>query len=188
MIERRGGDACAGTDDGRAPGCDAQRLRHRGSFAPSCLRVRSAPRGPSVVRTRAALAELIIPGLRALVVVLVLVPALVLAQQRHDTKGIVGYWTGAWKAPTGSGGFLSIAVDAVDGENVRGVLFMAVTTPDTQGYYNRDVRFFGVFDGTTMRITVPPALILTLTLNGRALRGDVQGQQTFGTVALEKKP
>ncbi len=123
---------------------------------------------------------------RALVVAL-LVPALAFAQPARDGKVLLGSWAGVWKSPSGSGGHLSLSVDAVDGENIRGVLFMAVTTPDTQGYYNRDVRFFGVFDGTTVRITVPPALVLTMTLNGRTLRGDVQGQQTFGTVALEKK-
>ena len=119
---------------------------------------------------------------------LVVTVALAVAQPPRDPKALVGYWTGAWKSPSGSGGPLTISVDAVDGESIRGTLFMSVTTPDTQGYYNREVRFFGAFDGTTVRITVPPALMLSMTLSGRHLRGEVQGQQTFGTVALEKKP
>src|ERR1044072_9918207 len=108
-----------------------------------------------------------IEWMRRLVVLALIIPSLAFAQPARDGKAIVGVWTGVWKSPSGSGGYLSISVDGIDGEHVRGVLFMAVTTPDTQGYYNRDVRFFGVFDGTTMRITVPPALTLSLTLSGR---------------------
>src|SRR5437867_9222838 len=95
-------------------------------------------------RTRAAVARFVM----ATLVLTLFVPAtLALAQSTRDATALLGYWSGGWKSPTGSGGHLSVSVDAVDGDNVRGVLFMAVTTPDTQGYYNRDVRVFGVFDG-----------------------------------------
>ena len=125
---------------------------------------------------------------RALLVVVLLIPAaLAIAQPARDAKALLGFWAGAWKSSSGSGGYLSISVDAVDRDQVRGVLFMTVSTPDAQGYYNRDVRFFGAFDGTMLRITVPPALTLSMTLNGGSLRGDVQGQQTFGTVSLDKQ-
>jgi hypothetical protein len=54
-------------------------------------------------------------------------------------------------------------------------------------YYNRDVRFTGVFDGTTLRVTVPPALWFSMTVSGQSMRGVAQGQQTFGTVDLVRK-
>ncbi len=117
---------------------------------------------------------------------LVLFAALAVAQPRPDGKALAGEWVGTWKATTGSTGYLSITVDTVEAENVRGSLYMAVTAPDTQGYYNRDVRFAGVFDGTALRITVPPALFFSMTVMGRSLRGSVQGQQTFGTVDLAR--
>jgi hypothetical protein len=100
---------------------------------------------------------------------------------------LIGDWTGAWKSTTGSYGNLSITIDTVDGDQARGSLFMAVAAPDTQGYYNRTVAFLGFFDGTALRIHVPPALSFELTVAGRAMRGLVQGQQTFGTVELERK-
>ena len=100
---------------------------------------------------------------------------------------LIGDWMGAWKSATGSSGNLSITIDTVDGDQARGSLFMAVAAPDTQGYYNRTVAFLGFFDGTALRIHVPPALSFELTVAGRAMRGMVQGQQTFGTVELERK-
>ena len=100
---------------------------------------------------------------------------------------LIGDWMGTWKSITGSSGNLSITIDTVDGDEARGSLFMAVAAPDTQGYYNRTVAFLGFFDGTTLRIQVPPALSFQLTVAGRAMRGMVQGQQTFGTVELERK-
>ena len=100
---------------------------------------------------------------------------------------LIGDWMGTWKSASGSSGNLSITIDAVDGDQARGSLFMAVAAPDTQGYYNRTVSFLGFFDGTALRIHVPPALSFELTVAGRAMRGMVQGQQTFGTVELERK-
>jgi hypothetical protein len=45
---------------------------------------------------------------------------------------------GTWKSTTGSSGYIGTSVDDVDGETVRGFLYMAVAAPDTQGYYDRD--------------------------------------------------
>ena len=45
-----------------------------------------------------------------------------------------------------------------------------------------------VDDGTALRINVPPAPWLEMTVAGHAMRGMVQGQQTFGTVELDRKP
>ena len=109
------------------------------------------------------------------------------AQPASGTTSILGEWVGTWKSATGSVGYLAVSVESADGERVRGSLYMVVTAPDTQGYYNRDVSFTGVFDGTTLRITVPPALFFSMTIAGQSLRGSVQGQQTFGTVDLERK-
>ena len=111
----------------------------------------------------------------------------VAAAQPSGSRALVGEWIGAWRSTTGSTGFLSITVDAVDGDQVRGSLFMAVTAPDTQGYYNRSVAFRGFLDGAMLRITVLPALSFELAVSGGAMRGTVQGQQTFGTVVLEWK-
>ena len=109
------------------------------------------------------------------------------AQPGSGVGVLVGEWVGTWKSATGSVGYLALWVEAVDGEQVRGTLYMAVTAPDTQGYYNRDVRFTGAFDGTTLRVTVPPALFFSMTAGGQSLRGTVQGQQTFGAVDLVRK-
>jgi len=109
------------------------------------------------------------------------------AQPAPAARVLIGDWTGAWKSATGSSGNLSITIDTVDGDQARGSLYMAVAAPDTQGYYNRTVAFLGYFDGTALRIHVPPALSFEMTVGGRAMRGMVQGQQTFGTVELERK-
>jgi len=103
------------------------------------------------------------------------------------TRALIGDWMGTWKSAAGSSGNLSITIDTVDGDQARGSLFMAVAAPDTQGYYNRTVSFVGFFDGTALRILVPPALSFEMTVVGRAMRGMVQGQQTFGTIELERK-
>jgi hypothetical protein len=125
---------------------------------------------------------------RALAVVaLSLLVTAAAAQPASGSRELVGDWMGAWKSATGSSGSLSITIDAVEGDQVRGSLFMAVAAPDTQGYYNRSVAFRGFFDGTALRINVPPALSFEMTVSGRAMRGAVQGQQTFGTVELERK-
>ena len=117
---------------------------------------------------------------------LLLAASLVAAQPRAE-GALVGDWIGTWKSGAGSSGSLSITVDVVEGEQVRGVLFMAVAAPDTQGYYNRTVTFWGFFDGAVLRVTVPPALSFEISVSGRVMRGSVQGQQTFGTVELERK-
>ena len=109
------------------------------------------------------------------------------AQPAPGARALVGDWIGTWKSASGSSGYLSITIDALDGDQVRGSLFMAVVAPDAWGYYNRSVAFRGFFDGAALRITVPPALWFELTVSGRALRGIVQGQQTFGAVELERK-
>ena len=109
------------------------------------------------------------------------------AQPAPAARALLGDWMGTWKSATGSSGNLSITIDTVDGDQARGSLFMEVAAPDTQGYYNRTVAFLGSFDGTALRIHVPPALSFQMTVAGRAMRGMVQGQQTFGTVELERK-
>jgi len=109
------------------------------------------------------------------------------AQPAPAARVLIGDWMGTWKSASGSSGNLSITIDTVDGDQARGSLFMAVAAPDTQGYYNRTVAFLGFFDGTALRIHVPPALSFEVTVAGRAMRGMVQGQQTFGTVELERK-
>ena len=113
--------------------------------------------------------------------------ATAVAQPAPGSRALVGDWIGTWKSAAGSSGYLSITIDAVDGDQARGSLFMAVVAPDAWGYYNRSVAFRGFVDGTALRITVPPALSFDLTVSGRALRGAVQGQQTFGTVELERQ-
>jgi hypothetical protein len=119
---------------------------------------------------------------------LLLVAAPADAQRSADPRGLVGEWVGTWKSTGGgSSGNLWITVDVVDGETVRGSLFMAVVTPSNQGYYNREVPFAGGFDGTVLRVTVLPALWFSMTVSGDAMRGEVQGQQTFGTVELQRK-
>ena len=116
-----------------------------------------------------------------------LVVATVAAQPAPGSRALVGDWIGTWKSATGSSGYLSITIDALEGDQVRGSLFMAVVAPDAWGYYNRSVAFRGFVDGTALRITVPPALSFELSVSGSAMRGAVQGQQTFGTVELERK-
>ena len=126
---------------------------------------------------RVALAVLVVPILVA--------PST--AQPIPGPRALVGDWIGTWKSATGSSGYLSITIDALEGDQVRGALFMAVVAPDAWGYYNRSVAFRGFFDGTVLRITVLPALSFEITVSGRAMRGEVQGQQTFGTIELERK-
>jgi hypothetical protein len=109
------------------------------------------------------------------------------AQQGAGARLLIGEWIGTWRSTTGSSGSLWITIDAVEGEAVRGLLYMSVVAPSNQGYYNRDVPFAGGFDGTVLRVTVLPALWLSMTVSGDAMRGAVQGQQTFGTVELQRK-
>jgi hypothetical protein len=103
-----------------------------------------------------------------------------------QARRLVGEWAGTWRSG-GSRDVVLITVDAVNGENVQGVIYMAVTTPTTYGYYNRDVPFSGTFDGATLRFGIPPALSVSLTVTGDRMQGVVQGQQTFGTLDLERK-
>jgi len=117
-----------------------------------------------------------------------LVCLVLVASASAQTATPRGDWVGTWKSTTGSSGYLAISVDDVQGETVRGSLYMAVTAPDTQGYYNRDVRFTGGFDGTTMRITVQPSLFFAMTVTREALRGTVYGQHTNGTIDLARRP
>ena len=116
-----------------------------------------------------------------------LVVATAAAQPTPGSRALVGDWIGTWKSGTGSSGYLSITIDALEADQVRGSLFMAVVAPDAWGYYNRSVAFRGFVDGTALRITVPPALSFELSVSGSGMRGAVQGQQTFGTVELERK-
>ena len=125
----------------------------------------------------------LVPVLLALL--LTAVPAT--AQRAADAQRLMGDWEGMWKSTAGSSGSLAITIDAVEGEQVRGALFMAVVAPDTMGYYNRTVTFRGFFDGAVLRVTVPPALSFEITVSGRTMLGSVQGQQTFGTVELRRK-
>ncbi len=118
---------------------------------------------------------------------LLLVATPAAAQRGPDARLIVGDWAGMWKSTAGSSGSLAITVDEVEGEQVRGELFMAVVAPDTMGYYNRTVAFRGFFDGAVLRVTVPPALSFEITVSARVMHGTVQGQQTFGTVELRRK-
>jgi hypothetical protein len=127
---------------------------------------------------------------RGLAVVLIILAGHVGAAtaQPAGAPALVGSWMGGWKSSTtGSSGTLDITIDSVDGNQVSGSLFMAVAAPDTQGYYNRSVPFRGFFDGTVLRINVPPALWFEMTVAGQVMRGGVQGQQTFGTAELHRK-
>lgn len=99
---------------------------------------------------------------------------------------LVGEWIGRWTSSAGSSDSLFITVEAVEGDAARGTLFMAVATP-AQGYYNRDIPFSGVFDGTELTVWVPPALWFSVKVSGDRMQGVVRGQQTFGTVDLERK-
>ena len=123
---------------------------------------------------------------------LLAVPCLVLpvasgaAQTAPDAKLLVGEWVGRWKSTVGSSDNVYITVDAVEGDTVRGVVFIAVATPG-QGYYNRDVPFVGVFDGTELTFMLPPGLLVSVKVSGARMQGFVRGQQTNGTVELDKK-
>ncbi len=99
---------------------------------------------------------------------------------------LVGHWMGQWRGTTGSTDSIDLTVDAVAGRAVSGHVFIAVTTP-AQGYYNRDVPFSGDFDGAVLSIWLPPALFLSLTVTGDTMQGTVKGQQTFGTVELDRQ-
>jgi hypothetical protein len=103
-----------------------------------------------------------------------------------ESARLVGEWVGHWKSSAGSSDSLFLTVEAVDGDRARGTLFMAVATPG-QGYYNRDIPYSGVFDGTELTIWVPPALWFSLKVTGDHMQGAVRGQQTFGTVELDRK-
>mgnify|MGYP003394229875 CR=1 FL=1 len=108
------------------------------------------------------------------------------AQTAFDSKHLVGEWVGQWKSGAGSSGNVYLTVETVDGDKVRGSLFIAVATPG-QGYYNRDVPFFGVFDGTELAFMVPPSLVVSVRVSGDGMRGFVRGQQTNGTLELDRK-
>jgi hypothetical protein len=108
-----------------------------------------------------------------------------LAQGTIDSRPLVGYWAGRWKANSGSSDNLYLDVRTADGESVRGTVLIAVSNPGI-GYYNRDVPFSGVFDGNELRIWIPPAVGLTLRLAGGRLLGSLQGQQTHGSVELDR--
>jgi hypothetical protein len=125
--------------------------------------------------------------LSSAVLVLVVLAATASAQPAPAARALVGEWVGGWRSATGSFGSLAISVDEVSGEQVRGSLFMVVSAPDTQGYYNRSVTFRGFFDGAILRITVPPALSFDVRVSGGLMSGTVQGQQTYGTVELKRK-
>ena len=103
-----------------------------------------------------------------------------------DAQVLLGDWMGHWKSSAGSSDSVYLVVDAVEGDQVHGTIFIAVATPG-QGYYNRDVPFDGVFDGTELRFWLPPALWFALRVAGTRMQGSVQGQQTFGTVELDKR-
>ena len=102
-----------------------------------------------------------------------------------DARPLIGHWSGRWKSSAGSSDNVFLEVTSAEGERVRGTVLIAVTTPGV-GYYNRDVPFAGIFDGNELRIWIPPAVGLTLRLAGRRLSGFVQGQQTYGTVELDR--
>src|SRR5438046_5725918 len=101
-----------------------------------------------------------------------------------DAKPLVGDWTGQWKSGAGSSDSVYLVVENVQGEQVYGTIFIAVATPGT-GYYNRELPFHGVFDGTELRFWLPPAVWLSLKVVGTRMHGSIQGQQTFGTIDLE---
>jgi hypothetical protein len=105
---------------------------------------------------------------------------------RASAKILVGEWTGRWKSTAGSTDNVYLVVDTVEGDEVRGTIYVAVATPG-QGYYNRDVPFTGSFDGAELRFWVPPSLWFNLKLSGEHLSGSVQGQQTYGTIDLDKR-
>jgi hypothetical protein len=103
-----------------------------------------------------------------------------------DARSLAGEWIGHWKSSTGSSDSVYLSVGSVEGVQVRGRVFIAVATPG-EGYYNRDVPFSGVFDGTDLHLWIPPALWLTLKVVGEHMQGSIQGQQTFGTVELDRR-
>jgi len=107
------------------------------------------------------------------------------AQGAVESRVLVGHWAGRWKSLSGSSDNLYLDVTSADGDLVRGTVFIAVATPSV-GYYNRDLPFTGLYDGSELRIWIPPSLALTLKLGGDRLTGSVQGQQTYGTVELDR--
>ena len=107
-------------------------------------------------------------------------------QGRADARALAGEWIGQWKSSAGSADSVYLSVDSVEGVQVRGRVFIAVATPG-EGYYNRDLPFSGVFDGTELRVWIPPALWLNLKVVGGHMQGSIQGQQTFGTVELDRR-
>ena len=111
---------------------------------------------------------------------------LVAAAQAPITKSLVGDWIGEWRSKTGSGGGISMTIDAVERDQVRGTIFIVVAAPD-RGYYNRDLSFSGAIEHGELRIWLPPNLSLALKIDGRTMHGSVQGQHTFGPVTLDKR-
>ena len=103
-----------------------------------------------------------------------------------DARSLIGDWMGHWKSSTGSSDSIYLNVDTVEGGQVRGTLFIAVATPG-EGYYNRDLPFSGVVQDGELRVWIPPAVWLTLKVAGEHMQGSIQGQQTFGTVELERR-
>jgi hypothetical protein len=128
------------------------------------------------VTTRAALAALLVLSVGF---------STAAAQGRVDARPLLGHWAGRWKSSVGSSDTIYLDVAAAEGDRVRGNLFIAVAAPG-EGYYNRDLPFSGAFDGNELRVWIPPALWLTLKLTGDRLQGSVQGQQTYGTVELDR--
>ena len=112
--------------------------------------------------------------------------AAVAAAQAPDARVLVGDWIGEWRSKTGSSGTISMTIDAVDRDGVRGTMFIVVAAPD-RGYYNRDLSFTGVVAQGELRIWLPPNLSLALRIDGRTMQGSVQGQHTFGSVTLDKR-
>ena len=108
------------------------------------------------------------------------------AQPPADARALAGEWIGQWKSGAGSSDSVYLSIDSVEGAQVRGRVFIAVATPG-EGYYNRDLPFSGVFDGAELRVWIPPALWLSLKVVGAHMQGSIQGQQTFGTVELDRR-
>ena len=93
---------------------------------------------------------------------------------------------GHWKSNAGSSDSVYLTVQTVDDAQVGGRVFIAVAAPG-EGYYNRDIPFSGVLDGTELRVWIPPAVWLNLKVVGDHMQGTIQGQQTFGTVELDRR-
>ena len=103
-----------------------------------------------------------------------------------DSTALVGDWLGRWQSSAGSSGPVYLVIESVEGREVHGTIFIAVATPAVD-YYNRDIRVDGSFDGSELRFWLPPAVWITLKVAGTRMHGSVQGQQTFGTVDLDKR-